>query len=199
VRKPLKVAIWVAVFAACAGVGAFVASRSNPFPPGVEDPGAQHTSLPPGSVAPHPTAWNLTMHVDSQHTLHEGGACRSDWDASGTIQIQPNGTASGVADAKLAPPASCDFAQSQVQTKELRLVITGARAAGVLKLSFGEGGRTPVGSQDLGGLTNTLHFIHPVVKLPAGAKRGNATTKVSRSDGDLGTYSSTSALRLALQ
>jgi hypothetical protein len=199
VPKPVKVVVWVAVFAACAGVGAFVASKSNPFPPGVEDPGAGHTLPPPTSVAPQPADWNVTMHIDSQHTLHEGGACRSDWDVSGSIQIQPNGKASGVADAKLAAPASCDFAQSQVQTKALRLVITGTRAAGVLKLSFAEGGRTPVGSQDLGGLTNTLHFIHPVVKLPAGAEQGHATTKVSRSDGDLGSYSSTTLLQLALQ
>jgi len=198
VPKPVKVVIWVAVFAACAGVGAFVASRSNPFPPGVEDPGAGHTLPPPSSAAPQPSSWNLTMHVDSQHTLHEGGACRSDWNVSGTLQIQPNGKASGAADAKLAAPASCDFAQSQVQTKALRLVITGARTAGVLTLSFAEGGRTPVGSQDLGGLTNTLHYMHPAVKLPVGAKRGHATTKVSRSDGDLGTYSSTASLRLAL-
>jgi hypothetical protein len=198
VPKPLKVVIWVVVFAACAGVGAFVASRSNPFPPGVEDPGA-HQTLTPTPTQPAPTAWDLTMHVDSQHTLHEGGACRSDWDVSGTIEIQPNGKASGVADAKLAGPASCDFAQSQVQTKELRLVITGTRASGVLKLSFSEGGRTPVGSQDLGGFTNTLHFIHPVVKLLPGAQRGDATTKVTRSDGDLGSYSSTSVLRLVSQ
>ena len=196
--KPLKIAIWVVVFVACAGVGAFAASRSNPFPPGVEDPGA-HQTLTPTPTQPAPIAWDLTMHVDSQHTLHEGGACRSDWDVAGTIEIQPNGKASGAADAKLAAPASCDFPQAQVQTKELRLVITGTRAAGVLKLSFSEGGRTPVGSQDLGGFTNTLHFIHPVVKLPEGAQRGNATAKVTRSDGDLGSYSSTSVLRLAVQ
>jgi len=139
------------------------------------------------------------MHVDSQHTLHEGGACRSDWDVSGTIEIQPNGEASGVADAKLAAPASCDFQQSQVQTKAIRLVITGGRAAGVLKLSFSEGGRTPAGSQDLGGFTNTLRFLHPAVKLPATAQQGHTVTKVSRSDGDLGTYASTTLLRLVLQ
>ena len=196
--KLLKIAIWVVVFAACVGAGAFAASRSDPFPPGVEDPGA-HQTLTPTPTQPAPTAWDVTMHVDSLHTLHEGGACRSDWDVSGTIEIQPDGKASGVADAKLVAPASCDFPQSQVQTKELRLVITGTRAAGVLKLSFSEGGRTPVGSQDLGGFTNTLHFIHPAVKLPAGAQRGHTTTKVARSDGDLGSFSSTSVLPLVSQ
>ncbi len=194
--KLLKIATWVAVFAACAGVGAFVASRSNPFPPGVEDPGLHQT---PSPTPPAATAWDLSMFVKSEHVLHEGGACRSDWKVSGTITIQPNGDASGAADADLASPASCDFSQSQVQTKAIRLVITGTSAQGSLRLSFSEGGRTPVGSQDLGGFTNTLRFIHPSVRLPAGAQRGKGAAHVTRSDGDLGTYRSTTTLRLSLQ
>jgi hypothetical protein len=198
VPKPLKIVLWVVVFASCAGIGAFVASRSNPFPPGVEDPGAR-TTPPPTSAPPAPTSWTLTMRADTQHTLHEGGACRSDWNVSGAIEIEPNGKTSGAADAKLAAPAACDFAQSQVQAKAIRLVVTGTHADGVLRLSFSEAGRTPVGSSDLGGLTNTLRFIHPVVKLPPGARAGRATTKVTRSDGDLGSYTSTMLLRVALQ
>jgi hypothetical protein len=198
VPKALKIVVWVAVFVVCAGVGAFVASRSNPFPPGVEDPGA-HPTPTQTPTQPAPAEWTLTMRVQTQHTLHEGGACRSDWNVSGTIQIQPNGKTSGAADAKLAAPAACDFSQSQVQAKAIRLVVTGTQGAGALRLSFAEGGRTPVGSSDLGGFTNTLRFIHPVVKLPPGATAGHATTKVTRSDGDLGTYGSTSLLRVALQ
>ena len=194
--KPLKIAIWVVVFAACAGIGAFVASRSNPFPPGVEDPGVHET---PSPTPPAATPWDLSMFVKSEHVLHEGCACHSDWKVSGTITIQPNGDASGVADADLASPASCDFSQSQVQTKAIRLVITGALTNGSLRLSFSEGGRTPVGSQDLGGFTNTLRFIHPSVRLPAGAQRGKAAAHVTRSDGDVGSYSSTTTLRLSLQ
>ena len=194
--KPLKIGIWVAVFAACAGVGAFVASRSDPFPPGVEDPGLHET---PSPTEPAATAWDLSMFVKSEHILHEGGACRSDWKVSGTITVQSNGDASGVADADLASPASCDFSQSQVQTKAIRLVIAGTLEHGSLRLSFSEGGRTPVGSQDLGGFTNTLRFIHPSVRLPAGAQRGKAGAHVTRSDGDLGTYNSTTTLRLSLQ
>jgi hypothetical protein len=196
VPKPLKIVIWVAVFAACAGVGAFVASRSNPFPPGVEDPGLHQTLSPTQSA---PAAWDLSMFVKSEHVLHEGGACRSDWKVSGTVTIQPNGDASGAADADLASPASCDFTQSQVQTTAIRLVMVGTLQHGTLRLSFSEGGRTPVGSQDLGGFTNTLRFIHPSVRLPDGARQGRASVHVTRSDGDLGSYSSTTTLRLSLQ
>ena len=183
--KPLKIVVWVAVFAACAGIGAFVASRSNPFPPGVEDPGAHPTPVQT-SKPPAPTSWTLTMRISTQHTLHEGGACRSDWNVSGTIEIQPNGKTSGAADAKLTPPAGCDFAQSQI-------------LAGRDFTDADEGGRTPVGSSDLGGLTSTLRFIHPVVKLAPGAQAGHGATKVTRSDGDLGSYNSSTLLRVALQ
>jgi hypothetical protein len=196
-KKPLKIVIWVAVFAACAGVGAFVASRSDPFPPGVEDPGLHTTPSSPTQAAS--TAWDLSMFVKSEHVLHEGGACRSDWKVSGTVTVQPNGQATGVADADLASPASCDFAQSQVQTKAIRLVIAGTLAHESLTLSFSEAGRTPVGSQDLGGFTNTLHFLHPNLHFANGVPQGRAGSAAARSDGDLGTYSSKGTLRLSAQ
>jgi len=192
--KPLKVVLWVLVFAAAIGAGAFVASRSNPFPPGVEDPGARPTS----SKSPPPTAdvWNISMDISSRHTLHVGGSCRTDWRVTGSITLQPNGRAAGNADAKLASPASCDFSQAQVQTKAIRLVVVGTPVDGKLRLAFSEAGRTPVGSQDLGGLTNTLSLIHPSVRL-----RGNpkALVLATKPDGDLGTYSSSSHLALSMQ
>ena len=40
-RRLGKVLAWTLVFAACAAVGAVVAANTNPFPPGVEDPGAR--------------------------------------------------------------------------------------------------------------------------------------------------------------
>ena len=193
--KPLKVLVWALVFAAFIGAGAYQASRSDPFPPGVEDPGARPTVTP---TSPSPTAsvWNLTMDISSRHALHVGGSCRTDWTVTGSITVQPNGRAAGDANAKLAAPAACDFSQAQVQTKAIRLVVVGKTIDGKLRLGFSEAGRTPVGSQDLGGLTNTLSLIHPEVRL-----RGTpeASVLASRPDGDLGTYSSTSQLTLSSQ
>lgn len=194
--KALKVVLWVVVFAVAAGAGAFMASRSDPFPPGVEDPGARPT---PTRTAPSPTAWTIGMVSDTTHRLHVGGTCRSDWGITGTITIQPNGRAAGDANAVLRAPATCDFPQSQVQAKKIRLMVTGRLAGGSLRLSFSEAGRTPVGSQDLGGFTNTLSLIHPEIRLPADARRGRATVKATRPDGDLGTYASDSAVEVAIQ
>ena len=194
--KALKVVLWVVVFAVAAGAGAFMASRSDPFPPGVEDPGARPT---PTRTAPSPTVWTIGMVSDTTHRLHVGGTCRSDWGITGTITIQPNGRAAGDANAVLRAPATCDFPQSQVQAKKIRLMVTGRLAGGSLRLSFSEAGRTPVGSQDLGGFTNTLSLIHPEIRLPADARRGRATVKATRPDGDLGTYASDSAVEVAIQ
>jgi hypothetical protein len=198
VPKALKVVLWVVVFAAAAGVGAFMASRSDPFPPGVEDPGARPTPTPT-HTAPSPTLWSLSMNSDTQHRLHVGGSCRSNWAIGGTVTVQPNGRTAGDANAVLRAPVACDFQQSQVQTKKIRLVVTGKLVGGSLRLSFSEAGRTPVGSQDLGGFTNTLSLIRPVIRLPGNAARGRASVKASRPDGDLGIYSSNSALQLVLQ
>jgi hypothetical protein len=200
VPKVLKVLLWVVVFAAAAGAGAFMASRSDPFPPGVEDPGARPTNSPtPTRTAPGPTIWSLSMDSDTRHQLHVGGSCRSDWRVTGTITMQPSGRTAGDATARLRPPAACDFPQSQVQTKKIELVVTGKLVGGSLRLAFSEDGRASVGSQDLGGFSSTLSLIRPGIRLPASAHRGQASVKASRPDGDLGTYSSDSALHLVLQ
>lgn len=195
--KPLKALLWVLVFAAFIGAGAFEASRSDPFPPGVEDPGARATGHPtPTSPSPSAAVWKLSMGIASQHALHVGGSCRTNWRVTGSITVQLNGRAAGDAEAKLASPVVCDFAQAQVQTEAIRLVVVGTTVDGKLRLGFSEAGRTPVGSQDLGGLTNTLALIHPEVPL-----RGtpNAAVLATRPDGDLGTYTSSTHLQLSLQ
>ena len=202
--KALKIVLWIAVFAAAAGAGAFMASRSDPFPPGVEDPGARPVSTPtptptPTQSGPTATVWALSMDSDTRHALHVGGSCRSDWRVTGTVTVQPNGRAAGDANAVLRAKVACDFPQSQVQTRKIHLVVTGTRAGGSLRLSFSEAGRSPIGSQDLGGFTNTLSLIRPVIRLRDRADRGHASVSVSKPDGDLGTYSSTSALQLRLQ
>ena len=197
--KVVKIILWVVVFAAAVGAGAFMASRSDPFPPGVEDPGARPIIPTPTHAAPSPTVWALEMTSATAHHLHVGGSCRSDWRVRGTITIKPDGTAAGQGSAVLSQPANCDFPQSQVQTKKIALVVTGKLADGSLRLSFSEAGRTPVGSQDLGGFTNTLSLIRPVLRIRDGSERATVSVQASRPDGDLGSYSSDSRAELSLQ
>jgi hypothetical protein len=202
VSRWLKVAIWTVVFSLCAGAGAYVAAHTDPFPPGVEDPGARPTSASAanstatGSPPAEPVAIRIDMTSDTRHELHVGGVCTSAWRSHALVSVAADGTASGTGVAKLQAEAACSFPQAQVQTKAVVLRITGTFRGGVLEVSFEEGGRDPIGSQDLGGFTNTLHFMHPrmSLSLPPLDVAGARAFKVVRPDGDLGRYVSANRL-----
>jgi hypothetical protein len=193
VPRWVKVVIWIGVFSLCAGAGAFVAAHTNPFPPGVEDPGARPTSPAPTSPAATNERWNLVMESATRHELHVGGSCRSGWRTTGFITVRPDGTAGGEAHAALGG-WGCDFPVAQVQTRTVELVITGARSGDRLVLHLSEAGSQPEGSQDLGGFTATLRRLVPKVALGSG--HGAARVKASRPDGDLGRYVNDSTIQL---
>jgi hypothetical protein len=195
VAKPVKIVVWVLVFALAAGAGAYMASRANPFPPGVEDPGARPS--PSTSAAPHRVAWRFVMTSRSWHDLHQGGTCRSDWRTKGWVVVRPNGEATGSATATVLPGAGCTFTQSQVQLKGVQMDVSGIQEGATLRLTFDEVARTPFGAQDLGGFVETLSLVHPLVKL--GSAVGHGFAKASKPDGDLGTYGSKHELQLMMQ
>jgi len=198
VSKPVKVVVWVLAFALAAGIGAFMASRSNPFPPGVEDPGARPT--PTGTPSPSPAApqvWGVRMASATKHRLHEGGACTSDWIVRGALTATSGGSLEGRAVARLEAPAACDFAQAQVQTKELGLRVVGVLRGSKVRLTFEERTRSPAGSQDVGGFVATLNSIKPIVNVAQG--RGAAVQVVTVPDGDRGSFTSSNKVQLVLQ
>ncbi len=189
--KPLKVVVWIAAFALAAAAGAFMASRSDPFPPGVEDPGARPTP----STTAGPEVWTLTMRTNSSHVLHEGGSCTSDWIVRGSFSVvAPGGALSGSAVARLDPPAGCDFDQAQVQTRRITLEVSGSVDGHVARLAFRSVESSPTGSQDLGGFEATLPGITPTVRTPGGI--GASFVSVEQPDGDLGHYRSSTTLQL---
>jgi hypothetical protein len=189
-----KIVVWTLVFAACAGAGAYVAGHTNPFPPGVEDPGAR----PPETVTPTGTSSSPVGSRDvatgsltarSTHRLHYGGSCRSDWRGTWKVVLGPDGRISdGQAIARLVPgTAGCDFTQAQVQTERVDLAVTGTWSRGGadqlrVKLRFVDPRVSPIGSQDLGGLLATLPDIQPVVT------SAQARIRSTKPDGDEGSY-----------
>jgi hypothetical protein len=193
VRRGLKVAVWTVVFALCAGAGAYVASRTDPFPPGVEDPGARPTPVST-DVTPTPevlAVWSVSIEADTSHRLHVGGLCTSDWKGSVRLRARADGTLAGPGSLTLVPgSAGCDFSQAQIQTETLSVASRGTiEVDGSIRLRLREAGRDPVGSQDLGGLTATVMRIRPVLTPGEAGLRGRVDT--ARSDGDLGTIAAT--------
>jgi hypothetical protein len=188
------VLLWVVILLACAGVGAFIGSRSNPFPPGVPDPGAAPSEGPsPSSPPPALVDRSITMVSRTTHTYHVGGSCTSAWRVEGRIRISASGRVSGRGVARLQPGARCDFPSAQVQTRRVVVRFLGRRDGRELELRFREGSRVPVGSQDLGAFLKTLETLRVVIPERAGSEVSKPT-RVEDPEDEI--YASVTTVRL---
>ena len=191
-----KVLLWAVILLACAGVGAFIASRSNPFPPGVRDSTALPSESPSSSPSPSSgdlVHWSVTMTSRSTHTYHVGGSCTSDWRIRGEIEISESGRVDGQGVSKLLPGARCDFPSAQIQTRRVDISIVGRRDGDELDLRFSEIGRLPLGSQDLGGFLKTLSTLRFSIPERAGAD-ASKPKRIEDPDGEV--YASVTRIRL---
>jgi hypothetical protein len=192
-RTLARVAIWVVVLLACAGVGAFIASRSNPFPPGVPDPGASSPSRSPESNEPA-ARWTLGMVSRTTHTFRVGGSCKSNWRMRTRISVDDDGRVRGRGTARLLPGATCDFPSAQVQTERVAMKVAGARDGDELRLRFRETDRSPVGSQDLGAFLKLL----PRMRMAVGERAGAAGSRPWRlEDPEDEIYAAVTSVRLS--
>jgi hypothetical protein len=187
--------MWAFILLVCAGIGAFVASRSNPFPPGVRDPGAQPGApTSPGPAVDEVTPWTITMTSRSTHTFRVGGSCRSDWRMRGRISVGEGGRVSGSGVARLLPGSGCDFPSAQVQSARVHVGIVGTRDGGALDLRFRERGLEPAGSQDLGGFVKVLPALRVSIRERAAAE---ASTPKRIEDPEDEIYAAVTLIRLA--
>ena len=192
VRGWARVLLWVVILLACAGVGAFIGSRSNPFPPGVPDPGAQPSDSPIPSP-PELVEWSITMVSRTTHTFHVGGSCRSAWRLEGTLQISAAERITGRGVARLQPGAGCDFPSAQVQAQRVLVRFLGRRDGDELDLRFTEAGRMPAGSQDLGAFVRTLETLRVAIIERAGSEV-KKPTRIEDPEDEI--YASVTTIRL---
>ena len=192
VRGWTKTLAWALVLLACAGVGAFIASRTNPFPPGVRDP----VALPSESPSPSTVdlvRWSLTMSSRTTHTYHVGGSCTSDWHLEGEIELTESGRVNGRGVARLQPGAKCDFPSAQVQARRVVVAIVGIRDGEELDLRFQDDGRKPAGSQDLGAFLKTLTTLRFSIPERVGAE-ASKPKRLKDPEGEV--YASVTTIRL---
>ncbi|MEA2556646.1 MAG: hypothetical protein QOG88_184 [Actinomycetota bacterium] len=190
-RRGLKIVGWVAAFSACFAVGAVIAAHSDPFPPGVTDPGATATATT-GSPSPVGSTLIGTVHVQTVHNLYVGGACRTNWKGSLELQEDAEGSVTGTGTFDLLGSLHCDFAVIQAQTKTINVGVTGSVSGKRVTLSLTEAGRDPKGTNDFGGLAHTLRFLK--LSVPLGDLQ---QVHASRSDLDRGTYTATGTFTVA--
>ena len=184
-RRGWKIVGWVFAFSACFAVGAVIAAHSDPFPPGVTDPGATVAPTQSPSRASGPTLTG-TLRLQSVHNLYVGGACRTNWQGTITVQQDAAGSVSGTGSFHLAGGLRCDFSVIQVQAKTVHVGVTGSVKGTRVTLVLAEAGSDPKASSDFGGLTHTVQLLR--LAAPLG---GQQQVHASRSDGDRGTYTTT--------
>lgn len=188
--------MWVAVFAVSAGVGAFIASRTNPFPPGVEDPGARPvstTASPTAEPTPAGTPLLVSGGAATRHDLFVGGSCSSDWDLALHVTVDDAGKVSGTGVWRLRGRLRCDFPTAQTQARLVRLLVGGHRSGDELDLRLDVAKVDPTGSDDYGGLLKTLQRFPTV---PMHGDAGTVTSTEQVPDGDLGSYVATYRIRV---
>ncbi|MGZ5288449.1 MAG: hypothetical protein ACXWZU_10105 [Actinomycetota bacterium] len=193
-RRLLKVAAWGAVFLACAGVGAMIAARTDPFPPGVDDPGIRPTRST-GSDAPGVMTWPAVVASRTWHDLPVGGRCATSWRIELDLVVGDAGDVTVEGAARLNGGLRCDFPTAQLQSEELTIVGAGRLRGQEFVFTIQEAGRKPPGSKDYGGLTNTLNFLRFRVPAEDGA---SVTVRLSRpADAGRGEYGSVNRLTLS--
>lgn len=185
-RRLLKIVVWMLVFAACAAVGAVVAANTNPFPPGVDDPGVRSSAGPSAtspSVEPA-DAWLVRIDARTYHDLLVGGRCAANWRidlgitmADGPIDSAGTGT--------LKSELRCDEPTAQVQAESIELHAVGRLRDGELRFRLEETGRSPAGSQELSGLVETITTLPLVIPARDGA---TASFDLELPDGGQGTF-----------
>jgi hypothetical protein len=186
VRRVVKVSVWVAVFAGCAGVGAYLAANSDPFPPGVVDPGAAANTGPDGSATPSPVgnAWIIQIDVRTFHELFVGGRCTARWTIDAGLS-SADGELDGIGAATRTGELRCDEPNAQVQAERIDLRAAGTVVGDELRFGLDVTGRSPTGAQDLSGFVETV----PTLRFEIPAEEGaTATFDITLPDGDRGTY-----------
>jgi hypothetical protein len=193
-RRLLKAAAWAAVFLACAAVGAVIAARTDPFPPGVEDPGLR-PGPSTGTDAPGLVTWPATLSSRTWHDLPVGGRCATSWKTELHLVVDDAGDVTIEGTARLNGELRCDFPTAQLQSESLKIVGGGRLRGGEFVFTIQEAGRLPFGSKDYGGLTNTLNFLRFRVPAEDGA---SVTVSFTRpADAGRGEYGSVNRLTLS--
>ena len=158
--------MWTLVFAACAAVGAVVAANTNPFPPGVEDPGLRPTSVTPAAASGGQDPGSWLVHIDTRtyHDLFVGGRCAANWRIDVAI-VAVDGPIDSAGAASLKGELRCDEPTAQVQAERIELRAVGVIRDGEIRLRLSETGRDPSGSQELSGFLETISTVR--LELPA--------------------------------
>jgi hypothetical protein len=205
--RPIKALLWTTAFLGAAGIGAFVAAHSNPFPPNVDGSGGVGPSvgLTSGPAPASPSqVWKGTITSTTSHRLYVGGSCQSDWRGTILLTVHDDASIRGVGTVRRVGPLRCDFSTDQAQIARFSLIAVGTATSRGFELHLTEAASTPSsGADDYGGFLRTV--LRPgarsVLEVPATAALAAAGTipmQVVDAEGR-GRYVSRTRVRLGCQ
>ena len=186
-RRLVKVVAWTLVFALCATIGAVVAANTDPFPPGVDDPGVRPSSgASPANEPGAATGGSWLVRIDARtfHDLFVGGRCAANWRIDVGIAAA-DGPIDGAGAAAMRSELRCTESTAQVQAERIDLRAVGRLRDGELRFRLEETGRSPAGAQELSGFLDTIPTIRFVMPASEGA---NASFDIERPDGGQGSF-----------
>jgi len=197
-RTTGKVLIWVVVFVGAAGIGAYIAAHSNPFPPIVETSPRRSASGGP-STASQPL-WKGTIRSASYHQLYVGGRCTTDWRGTIEVTLRDDGNVEGTGTVRRIGALRCDFPTAQAQVANLDLAVRGSATARRLAVHLVETSSTPSsGADEYGGFLRTVLAPGPgsILILTRSADGAEGLLSMRRADREgRGRYVSRTRVRL---
>ena len=140
-------AAWAAVFLACAGVGAYIAAHSDPFPPGVDRPTGSSGPATPSSP-PQPVVWAGSMKSVTYHELYVGGRCTTRWRGNIRFTVNDQGEIDGMGRMRLLGKLRCDFPIAQTQVRRFELAVHGRILNGGMALRLTQVSIDPTNGRD---------------------------------------------------
>jgi hypothetical protein len=176
-RRGVKVAAWAAVFLACAGVGAYIAAHTDPFPPGVDRSGESPfptttpTVTPTSSPSAEPVAWVGGLRSFTYHDLYVGGRCTTRWRGNLRFTEDDAGTIAGTGAVRLYGKLDCDFPIAQEQLRRMGLAVTGHVHDGRLTMILSQTSIDPSNGHDFGGF-GAFMPVKVVLPVRSGAAEG---------------------------
>jgi hypothetical protein len=193
-RRSLKLLLWLFVFVACAGIGAFVAASTNPFPPAVGDAPSSTSSTGPGQTDGQVLeSWQLKMRSRTSHRLYVGGQCSTKWAGTLELNVYQGGVVKGAGPVRRLGRGSCTFPNAQIELETIDVSVGGTRTDRRFLFELRQESGLPEGARDYGGFTGAV--LATPIHLQA--KDGSVEMKLHRLDATgRGTYYSTTVLTL---
>ena len=131
VRGWARTLMWAVILLACAGVGAFIASRSEPVPARRARPGLARREREPEPVGARRSSVGRSRCPAGPRTPTAwAGPARATGALRGRDPSSRSRVASRAGVARLQPGAKCDFPSAQVQARRVVVAIVGRRDGG---------------------------------------------------------------------